>query len=115
MTLPTAAFDAHQAPIPPSPRPPRPAKIPGYLFTAGNSAEAAQWLQQQVFYTHDRALMLSIRHKQPIFLLDAEAQQLHGVFQRTLDNRVLQQDLTQTPGPQGFKVTSLTTSCSRTS
>lgn len=61
-------------------------------------------MQQQVFYTHDRAVMLSIRHKQPIFLLDAEAQQLHGVFQRTLDERVLQQDLTQAPGPRGFEV-----------
>ncbi len=105
----TANYDAHLTPVPPPPRPPRPVKIPGYLLTAQTHAEASQWVQQQVFYTQSRTIQQSIRQKQPIFLLDAERQEVHGVFQR--DVQLLQQDLTSPPGPQGYQVGTLQ-SCS---
>lgn len=101
---PTAAYDAHQAPVPPPPRPPRPVKVPGHLLTAPSTADAADWLEQQVFHTHDRDLHLSIRQRHPIFLLDAEGSSIHGVYQRTADTALLLADLTQAPGPQGYEV-----------
>lgn len=58
----------------------------------------------QVFYTRDKTLMQSIRQRHPILLYDAEAQQVHGVYQRTLDAQLLMQDLTSPPGPQGYQV-----------
>jgi len=101
-----AAYDAHQPPVlvPPPPRPPRPVRVPGYLFTVDTTQDAANWVQQQVFYTHDKALMQSIRQQHPVFLWDAQAQQLHGVFRRTEEAQVLQDDLTAPPTPQGYQV-----------
>lgn len=78
--------------------------MPGHLVTADSTAEAAQCLAQQVFYVKDKNRMQSIRQRHPIFLLDAQAQQLHGVFQRTLDAQQLLQDLTQAPGQRGYQV-----------
>jgi hypothetical protein len=71
---------------------------------ADSTAEAAQWLQQLVFYVKDKNRMQSIRQRHPIFLLDVQAQQLHGVFQRTHDAQQLMQDLTQAPAQRGYKV-----------
>jgi hypothetical protein len=87
--------------------------MPGHLVTADSTAEAAQWLQQQVFYVNDKNLMQSIRQRHPIFLLDAQAQQLHGVFQRTLDAQQLMQDLTQAPAQRGYQVSSLMSACDK--
>lgn len=98
----TSSFDATVVPVPPPPRPPRPVKVPGYLLTAPTQADAQQWLEQRVFYIQDRTILQSIRQKQPIFLLDAQAQRLHGVFQRVQD--MLQQDLTSPPGQHGYQV-----------
>lgn len=63
-----------------------------------------QWIEQQVFYTHSKTILQSIRQKQPIFLLNAQTQELHGVFQRAPDAQLLQQDLTSPPGPHGYQV-----------
>lgn len=78
--------------------------MPGYLFTADTTQDAANWVQHQIFYTHDKSLMQSVRQQHPVFLWDAQAQQLHGVFRRTEEPQVLQDDLTAPPTPQGYQV-----------
>lgn len=92
------SYETHQVsdqPIPPPPRPPRPQRTAGYILTAHDSITAAKWLKQEVFYTPDRTLLHCIRRHQPLFLLDAQARLLHGVFKRCPDFE--QQDLTSGP------------------
>lgn len=49
-------------------------------------------------------MLQSIRGQQPVFLYDAEAKELHGVFKHTQDAQMLEQDLTTPPGPAGYQV-----------